>query len=106
MAVLGIAFLASHIFSYILYQSMINSYIIEIINLNEGNSIPNNKNQIDLNKKENNNENNKEDNEKKKKRKKRKKRKKKKKKVEEAQFPPKKRNPVFIFLINSLNISG
>ena len=91
MAVLGIAFLASHIFSYILYQSMINSYIIEIINLNEGNSIPNNKNQIDLNEKENNNENNKEDNEKKKKRKKRKKRKKKKKKVEENQFPPKKR---------------
>ena len=104
MAILGIAFLCFHIFSYILYNSMINSYIIKIINLNKENSINNNiQNQNELNnikekEKENvnNKENIKEENENNKKRKRRKKRKKRKKsknkkKVEEVQFPPKKR---------------
>jgi len=110
MTFVGLGFLGFHFLSYCLYQTMINSYIMKIIQLNGENIEPNPENNPEINdeqkddkknmneKKEENNEENKEENnkenkeEKKKKGKKKKKVKKNKKKkaAEEAQFPPKK----------------
>ena len=113
-ALIGFAFLGFHILSYVLYKSMISSYIMKVINLNDENIAPNSegkpevvniqkddKTNINEKKEENKEEiieENKEENIVENivenitrgKRGKKKKKTKKKKSAEEAQFPPKK----------------
>ena len=88
MTLIGIIFLGFHVLSYIIYQNMINSYIVKVVNLIDGNAVLNADRKEEVLEKENKEE--KQEKSKKNKKGKKKKKSKKKKTEKEAQFPPKK----------------
>ena len=95
MTLISLVFFAFHLLSFSLYQSMVDSYISKIIDLNGENIRPNteqNEKNADMNNNNSNetNKENKEEKNTKSKKGKKNKKSKKKKSSEEAQFPPKK----------------